>query len=139
MPMKVTCQYMTLRDGLYHAPIFPVRLLPITLKHLILKRVSLKTGDGTEVMSSSLGLLSGRVTPVAVTSHIIVEANDATQFVKVDETLSALKRKKGDDAVIRVVTKDAQGNVVPNVPFIIKREGYRQIARPYSCRTELSL
>lgn len=87
------------------------------------KAVSLKTGDGTEVMSSSLGLLSCRATPVAVTSHIIVEANDATQFVKVDETLSALKRKKGDDAVIRVVTKDAQGNVVPNVPFILKREG----------------
>ncbi len=25
--------------------------------------------------------------------------------------------------MIRVVTKDAQGNVVPNVPFILKREG----------------
>ncbi len=58
------------------------------------KAVSLKTGDGTEVMSSNIGLLSCRATPVAVTSHIIVEANDATQFVKVDETLSALKRKK---------------------------------------------
>ncbi|MCV5665399.1 hypothetical protein OFN50_40875, partial [Escherichia coli] len=42
---------------------------------------------------------------------------------KVDDTLSALKVKKGEDAVIRVVTKDAQGNTVPNVPFILKREG----------------
>ena len=46
-----------------------------------------------------------------------------TQFVKVDETLSALKRKKGDDAVIRVVTKMRREIVVPNVPFILKREG----------------
>ncbi|HIA3647162.1 TPA: adhesion domain-containing protein [Escherichia coli] len=87
------------------------------------KAVSLKTGYKSEIMPSSIGLLSCRATPVAVTSQIIVEANDSTQFVKVDETLSALKRKKGDDAVIRVVTKDAQGNVVPNVPFILKREG----------------
>nr|HEK5738209.1 RatA-like protein [Escherichia coli] len=87
------------------------------------KAVSLKTGDKSEVMPGSIGLLSCRDTPAATTSQIIVEANDATQFVKVDDTLSALKRKKGDDAVIRVVTKDAQGNVVPNVPFILKREG----------------
>lgn len=85
--------------------------------------VSLKTGDETQVSSSNAGPLSCRTTPVAVASQIIVEANDAAQFVKVDDTLSALKVKKGEDAVIRVVTKDAQGNTVPNVPFILKREG----------------
>ncbi|EFN8086254.1 RatA-like protein [Escherichia coli] len=85
--------------------------------------VSLNTGDETQISSTSVGPLSCRTTPVAVASQIIVEANDAAQFVKVDDTLSALKVKKGEDAVIRVVTKDAQGNTVPNVPFILKREG----------------
>lgn len=73
--------------------------------------------------SSGGALLSCRTTPVAVASQIIVEANDTAQFVKVDDTLSALKVKKGEDAVIRVVTKNAQGNSVPNVPFILRREG----------------
>lgn len=85
--------------------------------------VSLKTGDETQMPSSGGALLSCRTTPVAVASQIIVEANDTAQFVKVDDTLSALKVKKGEDAVIRVVTKDAQGNSVPNVPFILRREG----------------
>ncbi|EFN9425063.1 RatA-like protein [Escherichia coli] len=85
--------------------------------------VSLKTGDETQMPSSGGALLSCRTTPVAVASQIIVEANDTAQFVKVDDTLSALKVKKGEDAVIRVVTKNAQGNSVPNVPFILRREG----------------
>ncbi len=85
--------------------------------------VSLKTGDETQMPSSGGALLSCRTTPVAVASQIIVEANDTAQFVKVDDTLSALKVKKGEDAVIRVVTKNAQGNGVPNVPFILRREG----------------
>ncbi|HAG7621518.1 adhesion domain-containing protein [Escherichia coli] len=85
--------------------------------------VSLKTGDETQMPSSGGALLSCRTTPVAVASQIIVEANDTAQFVKVDDTLSALKVKKDEDAVIRVVTKNAQGNSVPNVPFILRREG----------------
>ncbi|EFG8846484.1 RatA-like protein [Escherichia coli] len=85
--------------------------------------VSLKIGDETQMPSSGGALLSCRTTPVAVASQIIVEANDTAQFVKVDDTLSALKVKKGEDAVIRVVTKNAQGNSVPNVPFILRREG----------------
>ncbi len=44
--------------------------------------------------SSGGALLSCRTTPVAVASQIIVEANDTAQFVKVDDTLSALKVKK---------------------------------------------
>lgn len=56
--------------------------------------VSLKTGDETQMPSSGGALLSCRTTPVAVASQIIVEANDTAQFVKVDDTLSALKVKK---------------------------------------------
>ncbi|MCV5690010.1 hypothetical protein OFN32_37960, partial [Escherichia coli] len=52
--------------------------------------VSLNTGDETQISSTSVGPLSCRTTPVAVASQIIVEANDAAQFVKVDDTLSAL-------------------------------------------------
>lgn len=84
--------------------------------------VSMTTGDEAQVSSNDTLLLTCRTTPLNAVSQIIVEANDATQFVNVDGNVSALKVKRGEDAVIRVVTKDAQGNAAANIPLILKRE-----------------
>ncbi len=53
-------------------------------------------------------------------SQITLEASDPGQFVSIDSTLSAVKAKKGDEASIRISTKDAQENLVGNTPFALK-------------------
>lgn len=80
--------------------------------------------------SSGGALLSCRTTPVAVASQIIVEANDTAQFVKVDDTLSALKVKKGEDAVIRVVTKMRREIACPMSPLFSDVKARRTVKMP---------
>lgn len=83
--------------------------------------VQLNSGAVSQIVTTVLALQTCRTTPAVVASQVSLEPADATQFVKVDDTLSAIKVKKGDEVVIRVTTKDAQGNPVGNTPFTLKR------------------
>ncbi|HCP0517483.1 adhesion domain-containing protein [Escherichia coli] len=83
--------------------------------------VQLNSGAVSQIVTTVLALQTCRTTPAVIASQVSLEPADATQFVKVDDTLSAIKVKKGDEVVIRVTTKDAQGNPVGNTPFTLKR------------------
>ncbi|EEZ5964676.1 RatA-like protein [Escherichia coli O19] len=84
------------------------------------KAVNLSSGTSSIIPSATKELLTCQTTPIVKASQIVLEAADPTKF---DSTNNVVKAKKGEDAVIRVVTKNAQGNSVPNVPFILRREG----------------
>ena len=51
-------------------------------------------------------------------SQILLEAADPATL---DTTYNVVKAKKGEESVVRVTTKDAQGNLVGNTAFILTR------------------
>nr|MDK6642669.1 Immunoglobulin-like domain BIg-containing protein [Escherichia coli] len=57
-------------------------------------------------------------TPIVKASQIVLEAADPTKF---DRMNNVVKVKKGEEAVLRVTTKDAQGKPVGNTAFTLKR------------------
>ena len=82
--------------------------------------VQLNSGAVSQIVSTALALQTCRTTPLTAASQITLEASDSTQFVSIDSTLSAIKVQKGDSVSIRILTKDAQGNLVGNTPFALK-------------------
>ncbi|WP_137647650.1 adhesion domain-containing protein [Escherichia albertii] len=82
--------------------------------------MQLSSGTVSQITTGTFVLQTCRTTPLTAASQIMLEAADPAQFVSIDSTLSAVKVKKGDEAVIRISTKDAQGNLVGNTPFVLK-------------------
>ena len=68
--------------------------------------------------STALQLLTCQTTPVTTVSQILLEAADPATL---DTTYNVVKAKKGEESVVRVTTKDAQGNLVGNTAFILTR------------------
>ncbi|HHU9932472.1 TPA: adhesion domain-containing protein, partial [Escherichia coli] len=82
------------------------------------KAVDLSNGTSAAVSSTALQLLTCQTTPVTTVSQILLEAADP---VTLDTTYNVVKAKKGEESVVRVITKDAQGNLVGNTAFILTR------------------
>ncbi|WP_353749228.1 adhesion domain-containing protein, partial [Shigella sonnei] len=75
------------------------------------KAVDLSNGTSAAVSSTALQLLTCQTTPVTTVSQILLEAADPVTLVT---TYNVVKAKKGEESVVRVTTKDAQGNLVGN-------------------------
>ncbi|NAL59173.1 RatA-like protein, partial [Escherichia coli] len=82
------------------------------------KAVDLSNGTSAAVSSTALQLLTCQTTPVTTVSQILLEAADPATL---DTTYNVVKAKKGEESVVRVTTKDAQGNLVGNTAFILTR------------------
>ncbi|HFS2349927.1 TPA: DUF823 domain-containing adhesin [Escherichia coli] len=82
------------------------------------KAVNLSSGTSSIIPSATKELLTCQTTPIVKASQIVLEAADPTKF---DSTNNVVKAKKGEEAVLRVTTKDAQGNPVGNTAFTLKR------------------
>ena len=82
------------------------------------KAVDLSNGTSAAVSSTALQLLTCQTTPVTTVSQILLEAADPATL---DTTYNVVKAKKGEESVVRVITKDAQGNLVGNTAFILTR------------------
>ncbi|WP_142908897.1 hypothetical protein, partial [Klebsiella variicola] len=67
---------------------------------------------------TTLELLTCQTAPIAAVSQILLEAADP---VTLDTTYNVVKAKKSEESVVRVITKDAQGNLVGNTAFILTR------------------
>lgn len=81
------------------------------------KAVDLSNGTSAAVSSTTLELLTCQTAPIAAVSQILLEAADP---VTLDTTYNVVKRKS-EESVVRVITKDAQGNLVGNTAFILTR------------------
>jgi len=82
------------------------------------KAVDLSNGTSAAVSSTTLELLTCQTAPIAAVSQILLEAADP---VTLDTTYNVVKAKKSEESVVRVITKDAQGNLVGNTAFILTR------------------
>lgn len=82
------------------------------------KAVDLSNGTSAAVSSTALQLLTCQTTPVTTVSQILLEAADPATL---DTTYNVVKAKKGEESVVRVTTKDAQGNLMGNAAFILTR------------------
>ncbi|EPM2150122.1 adhesion domain-containing protein [Escherichia coli] len=82
------------------------------------KAVNLSSGTSSIIPSATKELLTCQTTPIVKASQIVLEAADPTKF---DSTNNVVKAKKGEEVVVRVTTKDAQGNPVGNTAFTLKR------------------
>lgn len=82
------------------------------------KAVDLSNGTSVAVSSTTLELLTCQTAPIAAVSQILLEAADP---VTLDTTYNVVKAKKSEESVVRVITKDAQGNLVGNTAFILTR------------------
>ncbi|MGQ4133335.1 adhesion domain-containing protein, partial [Escherichia coli] len=69
------------------------------------KAVNLSSGTSSIIPSATKELLTCQTTPIVKASQIVLEAADPTKF---DSTNNVVKAKKGEEAVLRVTTKDAQ-------------------------------
>ncbi|MBA1874215.1 hypothetical protein G9H48_27100, partial [Escherichia coli] len=72
------------------------------------KAVDLSNGTSAAVSSTTLELLTCQTAPIAAVSQILLEAADP---VTLDTTYNVVKAKKSEESVVRVITKDAQGNL----------------------------
>lgn len=82
------------------------------------KAVNLSSGTSSIIPSATKELLTCQTTPIVKASQIVLEAADLTKF---DRMNNVVKVKKGEEAVLRVTTKDAQGKPVGNTAFTLKR------------------
>ena len=82
------------------------------------KAVDLSNGTSAAVSSTALQLLTCQTTPVTTVGQILLEAADPATL---DTTYNVVKAKKGEESVVRVTTKDTQGNLVGNTAFILTR------------------
>lgn len=82
------------------------------------KAVNLSSGTSSIIPSATKELLTCQTTPIVKASQIVLEAADPTKF---DSTNNVVKAKKGEEVVVRVTTKDSQGNPVGNTAFTLKR------------------
>lgn len=82
------------------------------------KAVNLSSGTSSIIPSATKELLTCQTTPIVKASQIVLEAADPTKF---DRMNNVVKVKKGEEAVLRVTTKDAQGKPVGNTAFTLKR------------------
>ena len=89
-----------------------------SLEQRDLKAVNLSSGTSSIIPSATKELLTCQTTPIVKASQIVLEAADPTKF---DSTNNVVKAKKGEEVVVRVTTKDSQGNPVGNTAFTLKR------------------
>lgn len=82
------------------------------------KAVNLSSGTSSIIPSATKELLTCQMTPIVKASQIVLEAADPAKF---DSTNNVVKAKKGEEVVVRVTTKDSQGNPVGNTAFTLKR------------------
>lgn len=94
------------------------------------KAVNLSVGTSAMISSSSRALLTCQTTPIVAVSQILLEAADPATL---DTAYNVVKAKKGEGMVVRVTTKDAQGNPVASSAFTLSRSS--SISRANSAAT----
>ncbi|MGM7462524.1 adhesion domain-containing protein [Escherichia albertii] len=94
------------------------------------KAVNLSVGTRAMISSSSRALLTCQTTPIVAVSQILLEAADPATL---DTAYNVVKAKKGEGMVVRVTTKDAQGNPVASSAFTLSRSS--SISRANSAAT----